>query len=269
MAASGTALALFSFTGGDDGGPPLAGLVQGADGSFYGTAVDGGSNSFGTVFKMTAAGAVTPLHAFGGNDGAFPYAALVQGADGNFYGTTAEGGSNYAGNIFKMNPAGEVVSLYTFSGTNDGDFPLAALIQGTDGNLYGTTYEGGSARLGTVFKVTTNGTLTTLHSFNYADGAYPFAGLVQGPDGNLYGTTERGGLGGAGTVFKITTNGALGNPHLLHRLQRRLSRRHVVVAPETLTPSSRLVPPCCHWYESGKLPMAPTVNMAMVKGRTD
>jgi uncharacterized repeat protein (TIGR03803 family) len=205
---SGATVGLYSFTGGSDGGPPLAALVQGSDGNLYGTTYAGGSASLGTVFRITTAGAMTTLYSFSGNDGAYPFAALVQGLDGYFYGTTAKGGSNYSGNIFRMSSAGTLTSLYTFTGLNDGAYPVAALVQDNDGNFYGTTYEGGNSGFGTVFKIATNGTLTTLHSFNYSDGAHPYAGLAQGSDGNLYGSTELGGLGGAGTVFKITTNGA-------------------------------------------------------------
>jgi uncharacterized repeat protein (TIGR03803 family) len=101
-------------------------------------------------------------------------------------------------------------SLYSFTGTNDGAVPSAALVQGSDGNFYGTTAFGGTNGLGTVFKISTNETLTSLHSFTRNDGAYPYAPLEQGSDGNFYGTTSGGGTnGGNGTVFQITTNGAL------------------------------------------------------------
>src|SRR5579871_3032975 len=101
-----------------------------------------------------------------------------------------------------------VTDLYTFSAPN-GAAPLAGLIQGTDGNLYGTTYNGGTGGFGTVFKITTSGTLTSLYSFSGSDGANPRAGLIQATDGNLYGTTTGGGAGNNGTVFKITTSGTL------------------------------------------------------------
>jgi len=206
--AAGQLVGLYSFTGGDDGGAVLAGLVQGLDGNLYGTAERGGTSSFGTIFRITAAGVITPMYSFSGEDGAYPYGALVQAADGSFYGTTASGGQYYSGNLFRITPAGDFTSLYSFSGGVDGAYPLAALIQGRDGSLYGTTYEGGTNGVGTVFKFSTNGILTTLHSFDHTDGAHPFAGLVQAANGSFYGATEAGGLNEGGTVYRITPDGA-------------------------------------------------------------
>ncbi|MDQ5872659.1 MAG: hypothetical protein M3547_10715, partial [Acidobacteriota bacterium] len=100
------------------------------------------------------------------------------------------------------------VPLYSFNGS-DGAAPLAGLVQGSDGNFYGTTASGGASDAGTVFKITSGGSLTTLYNFSYSDGATPRAGLVQGSDGNFYGTTASGGASDAGTVFKITSGGSL------------------------------------------------------------
>jgi uncharacterized repeat protein (TIGR03803 family) len=212
MLPNGAVTSLYSFTGGNDGDSPYGALLQGSDGNFYGTTAFGGSNSLGAIFKMTPGGAITPLFSFTGiNDGAYPYAGLIQGADGNFYGTTAFGGTHDAGSIFKITAGGVITRSYSFTGGADGDSPLAGLLQGSDDNFYGTTYEGGTGDVGTVFKMDTNGAFSTLYSFSDTDGALPFAGLVQGTDGNLYGTTELGGPGQAGTVFTITTNGVL-NP---------------------------------------------------------
>jgi uncharacterized repeat protein (TIGR03803 family) len=116
--------------------------------------------------------------------------------------------------VFGAQAAVVFTSLYSFTGGNDGSYPQSALVQGSDNNFYGTTYGGGTGGYGwqgngTVFKISTNGALTTLHSFTGTnDGASP-NGLVLGSDGNFYGTTGGGGTNGAGTVFKITTNGAL------------------------------------------------------------
>jgi uncharacterized repeat protein (TIGR03803 family) len=237
-----------------DGANPIAGLVQGSDGSFYGTTESGGTNDAGTVFKITTNGVLTTLYSFGmlNNaeyawlDGAEPVAGLVQASDGYLYGTTAYGGTNRNaedlagfGTVFKINTNGLLTTLYSFgtvttnypgfnSGPVDGANPAAGLVQASDGNFYGTTQSGGANPLenfafGTVFKITTNGTLTTIHSFGAvfdsegyaADGENSTAGLVQGSDGNFYGTTEYGGNAGSifgssyGTVFKITTNGTL------------------------------------------------------------
>ncbi|MGA2748339.1 MAG: choice-of-anchor tandem repeat GloVer-containing protein [Verrucomicrobiota bacterium] len=199
--------------------------MQGSDGYFYGTTAYGGTNDLGTVFKIRADGALTSLYSFTGtNDGAYPQAALAQGSDGNFYGTTASGGAytnqlgQGCGTIFKISTNGTLTSLYSFSGGNDGGYPQAALVQGSDGYFYGTTASGGGyemsqpgicAQCGTVFKITTNGVLTSLYSFGGgSDGAYPYAGLVQSSNGRFYGTTA-GGLGGVGTVFRLTVAPAL------------------------------------------------------------
>ena len=195
-----------------DGQDPLAGLVQGSDGNFYGTTKQGGAGDSGTVFKITPSGTLTTLHSFAGSDGQNPVAGLVQGTDGNFYGTTNYGGARGAGTVFKITPAGALTTLYPFAGS-DGSYPYAGLVQGTDGNFYGTTNQGGARGAGTVFKITPSGTLTTLYPFAGSDGSYPQNTLVQGSDGNFYGTTKQGGASGYGTVFKITPSGTLTTLH--------------------------------------------------------
>jgi uncharacterized repeat protein (TIGR03803 family) len=199
-----------------DGQYPLAGLVQGTDGNFYGTTNAGGTGGNGTVFKITPSGALTTLHFFSGSDGRNPPATLVQGTDGNFYGTTNQGGARGVGTVFKITPAGALTTLYPFAGS-DGSDPYASLVQGTDGNFYGTTNKGGTVDLGTVFKITPAGTLTTLYSFPGSAGAYPQDTLVQGSDGNFYGTATGGGTGNYGTVFKITPSGTLTTLHSFAR----------------------------------------------------
>jgi uncharacterized repeat protein (TIGR03803 family) len=178
--------------------------VQGSDGFFYGTTFSGGANSYGTVFQITSTGMLTILHSFTSKDGANPEAELVQGSDGNFYGTTYTGGAYTNGILFRITTNGALTTLHSFTGTNDGGHPRGGLVQGSDGNLYGTTYSGGPFNDGILFRITTNGALTTLHSFTGAtDGANPQAGLVQGSDGSFYGTTANGGQSGAGTVVRL------------------------------------------------------------------
>ena len=163
---------LYSFNG-PDGGNPSAALVQGADGNFYGTTQYGGTYGEGTVFRMTTNGTLTTLLSFHYSNGAYPHAGLVQGADGNFYGTTASGGTYGDGTVFRMTTNGTLTTLASFNYSVNGGSPYAGLLQGTDGNFYGTTEDGGTYGDGTVFRMTTNGTLTTLVSFNYTNGAYP------------------------------------------------------------------------------------------------
>jgi uncharacterized repeat protein (TIGR03803 family) len=204
---------LHSFTGAD-GSKSFAGLLQGKNGSLYGTTYFGGVKNDGEVFQVTTAGKLTTLHSFcstnGCADGEYSYAMPVQGADGNFYGTTYLGGSKGDGTVFKMSPSGSLTTLHNFGGA-DGSQPLAGLAAGSDGNFYGTTNLGGSHGAGSVFKVTPSGQFTILHSFcskaACADGQSSYAGLIQASDGNLYGTTLSGGTQGHGTVFKITKGG--------------------------------------------------------------
>jgi uncharacterized repeat protein (TIGR03803 family) len=217
---NGTLTTLYSFTGGSNSYHTSAALTLGSDGNFYGTTSSGGSGSVGTVFKVTTNGVLTALVSFNQTNGEYPYpngeypkAALTLGSDGNFYGTTSSGGSG-GGTVFKVTTNGTLTTLASFMalgyGGNGGEDPEAALTLGTDGNFYGTTEAGGSSVVGgTVFKVTTNGTLTTLVSFAITNGEAPNAALTLRPDGNFYGTTSAGGDNGNGTVFKVTTNGTL------------------------------------------------------------
>ena len=202
---------------GTDGSYSYGALIKGADGLFYSTTYNGGDsqNCFlgcGTVFKMTAEGALTRLHRFDQPDGSNPQAGLVQATDGNFYGTTGQGGSSYSGTIFQITSDGALTSLHSFTGA-DGSSPWAPLIQATDGNLYGTTYYGGADGSGTIFRLSLGDTLSTLHSFTGADGSSPWAPLIQASDGNFYGTTYLGGSTGNGSVFRITPEGALTTLH--------------------------------------------------------
>ena len=206
-----------------DGSQPF-GLMQAANGTFYGTTNSGGVHNAGTVYKVTPAGTLTTLHSFNLADGANPFGQLVQGTDGNFYGTTVNGGTSGAGTVFKITPAGKLTTLHSFNNA-DGANPYSWLVQATDGNFYATAGGGGAYGGGTVFRITPAGTLTTLYNFcsqiNCTDGAYPQGGLVQASDGQFYGTTSNGGDPacfyyhvGCGTAFQITPGGTLTTLHI-------------------------------------------------------
>ncbi len=222
---SGNYISLYSFA---DGAYPYAGLVQGNDGNFYGTTQYGGANGYGIVFRITPSGTETTLYSFGGppSDGARPADGLTQGSDGNFYGTTGFGGSSTncygsegCGTVFRISPSGAYTNLYSFVGSpTDGGSPSAGLVQGGDGNFYGTTLFGGANGEGTVFRISPSGSYTSLYSFvgSPIDGGYPYDSLVQGSDGNFYGTTGGGGANancanGCGTVFRISPSGTYTN----------------------------------------------------------
>jgi len=202
----------YSFYGYGDAIFPVAPPIQSADGSFYGTATHGGLSDLGAIYKLTPSGEYTLLYQFpaDGTQGSVPYAPLLQAADGNFYGTTSgEGFCQDCGSIFKLTPAGVLTTLHTFSGSY-GANPDSALVQGSDGNFYGTTENGGDISCGygcgVVFKLTPAGVFSVLHSFNMSDGANPTGGLVQ-VDGNFYGTTMNGGTLNYGTIFSINRQG--------------------------------------------------------------
>ncbi len=201
-----------------DGAGPYGTLLQASDGNFYGTVRDGGRGtdlSGGTVFKLTSAGKLTTIHNFCSatqycHDGSYPYAGLIQGSDGDLYGTTTNGGYNDWGTVFKITTAGALTTMHSFRGI-DGVDPYAPLVQATNGDFYGTTSSGGKynpmgTSVGTVFKLTSKGRLTTLYNFctqsGCTGGVYP-TGLTQGSDGTLYGTTA-GDAFNDGTVYSLT-----------------------------------------------------------------
>jgi uncharacterized repeat protein (TIGR03803 family) len=195
-----------------DGLASAGGLIQGRDGRLYGTGDSGGIDDNGTIFAVATDGTgFTVLrYFFSATDGALPLAGLVQGADSRLYGTTSEGGANGAGAIFAIATDGTGFTvLRPLASSVFGATPLAGLIQGTDGRLYGTTSTGGTNDEGTVFAIETGGTgFTVLHSFtSETDGGDPSAGLVQGTDGRLYGANYDGGANGDGTIFAIAPDG--------------------------------------------------------------
>jgi uncharacterized repeat protein (TIGR03803 family) len=217
-----------------DGAEPFAGLVQAANGKFYGTNLYGGLSACfhgcGTVFEMSAKGKLTTLYSFCQlaecADGAFPSGPLVEATNGNFYGEAEEGGLNYNGTIFEISPSGRLTTLFTFDGTN-GSLPNGGLIQ-ANGDFYGVTSSGGSSigglecqyvadgGCGTVFEVTDGGELTTLCNFGVPPGcpipAGPNGPLVQGTDGNFYGTVSQIFYdyppSGPGSIYEVTSKGS-------------------------------------------------------------
>ena len=151
MTPDGTLTNIYLFTGSGDGGFIYAGLVQGSDGYLYGGAFSGGSQGYGTLFKVSTNGSYVPLHTFSYFDSGSPYGGMTEGSDGNFYGTTY---GEYAGlgSIFSVTPGGAFTNLVLFNGAN-GARPDGVLVQGPDGNFYGTTSQGGANGLGTVFQL--------------------------------------------------------------------------------------------------------------------
>ena len=215
---NGVLTTLHSFMGGDDGSNPYGPVMQGSDGAFYGTTGFGGTNDFGTVFKVTTNGDFTSLYSFkGGNDGANPYAGLAQASNGVLYGATLNGGANLIGTIFKITTNGVYSSIYSFTGGDDGGYPYGTLLLGKNGDFYGTTSYGANSA-GSVFKITTNGAVTALYTFTGGnDGGSPHAGLMLATDGSFYGTTYGGGAGNDGTVFRITIAPAFKSLSLTNR----------------------------------------------------
>jgi uncharacterized repeat protein (TIGR03803 family) len=225
---------LYSFTGGIDGGTPVAGLTLDAMGSLYGTTASGGENCYqgcGTVFKLSLSDGrwnETTLYAFSGPDGADPVASLIFDSVGNLYGTTNQGGDYGVGTVFVLYPSGRGIwsenVLVSFDNGFEGAYPQASLVFDSLGNLYGTTETGGDLNAcyedtnnggcGIVFELSPTGDgwqETVLHAFTFNDGALPTSSLVFGKDGNLYGTTSFGpGFGcyeqGCGTVFQLQPN---------------------------------------------------------------
>jgi uncharacterized repeat protein (TIGR03803 family) len=205
---------LHSFTGGKDGGLPAAGLIMDAKGNLYGTTTYGGDPHCdypypcGLVFKLEGT-KETVLYAFKGiPDGERPYPRLCMDAEGNLYGTTVGGGEPYdAGTVFKLSSSGKEQVLHRFRDDGrDGGRPQTAVVRDAQGNLYGTTEEGGLDASGVVYEITAGGKEKILHSFcsgDCSDGGYP-SDLIMDAKGNLYGTTYGGGVNDNGTVFKIT-----------------------------------------------------------------
>jgi uncharacterized repeat protein (TIGR03803 family) len=199
-----TSLHSFSFA---ECATPVAPLIQGTDGAFYGICESGGAaGGDGSVFRFTAAGAVTVMYSFDFTHGSHPNGPLIQGSDGNFYGTTSSGGSLDGGVAFKLTPAKVLTVLYNFNakpGSVDGKLVDAGLIQATDGNLYGVTDGGGTNGLGIVYKITPAGVYSVLYNLVQATGAVPETTLRQHTNGKLYGEANSGGANSVGALYNF------------------------------------------------------------------
>lgn len=215
---SGKETVLHSFAGEPDGADPKASLTN-VNGTLYGTTYSGGANcspsgGCGTVFTITKSGRETVLYSFkgGSGDGEHPTQSALVDVNGTLYGTSKRGGADNRGTVFSITRSGKETVLHSFGGPEDGVYPYGGLID-VNGTLYGETSNGGSVSCGvryrnvhgcgTVFKITTSGKETVLHSFGAPkDGKYPYAGLIF-VNGRLYGTTTAGGRRNAGTVFSL------------------------------------------------------------------
>ena len=218
ITSAGKFTTLYSFctlSGCADGEYPMGSLALASNGSLFGTtSFGGGTNEGGTIFQLSSAGQFKILHTFciqsGCPDGQDSLAGLTQANNGNFYGTTSAGGAENTGAVFEITPTGNFTLLHSFCGRIDcldGSHPYASLVA-ANGNLYGTTWAGGSNDQGTIFSINLKGALDTLYNFcaqaNCVDGSDPYASLLQATDGIFYGTTSSGGSARAGTVFSLS-----------------------------------------------------------------
>ncbi len=192
-------------------GASYAPLFLASNGGFYGTTASGGSHSYGTVFRLSASGAVTTIYNFDFSHGAYPYGPVVQGSDKNLYGMAYEGGSYQAGGgaVFKMTLKGAITILHSFDGDSvtDGSYPTDGLVAGTDGNFYGSTFgaTGGSGFYGTLFKLDKTGNYSELHDFDQTHGAYPVTTAMQHTSGIIYGTALEGGSTDGGVLWGLNS----------------------------------------------------------------
>lgn len=226
---------LYTFTGGNDGAWPAGNLVADTQGNLYGMTSAGGPNGAGVVYKLAPDGTQTVLFHFNGANGNLPMAGLTPDAAGNLYGVTETGGKYGWGNVFKLTPEGVLTSLYDFGGTNgDGLNPVCQLVWGANGELVGTTVNGGTGAVGTVFSVSLDGKGTILHSFasSGAEGKYPPAGAAVDAAGNVYGVTHTAGGGNSGTVWKVDTAGAFSVLYTLDNQSGYFSHAALTVGPD-------------------------------------
>ncbi len=196
---------LINFDGSNGAQPVYVSLVQGSDGSLYGTTLGGGTNGAGTVFKLAPWGKLITLYDFCSQanctDGSGPYSGLIHAPDGNFYGTTMGGGTFGYGTIFTVTPHGVLTTLHSFDfSAGEGAQPFSALVRSPRGDFYGTASGGGPSNGGTIFKITKSGAFTKLYAFDGSAGSTPMTSLVEGTDGAFYGTAGQ-------VVFRVTQDG--------------------------------------------------------------
>jgi uncharacterized repeat protein (TIGR03803 family) len=224
--ADGTFTVLHNF---DEEGSssPNSRLLLDQDGNLYGTTYGGGENGNGTIFQYGADGVFTVLYSFVGTYDLEPRSGVISDSAGNLYGITYKGGSFGAGSVYTLTRGGDFTTLHSFTNGSDGGYPLGGMVGDEAGNLYGTTSGGGDSYGGTVFKLTPEGMLTTMHTFTGitngrdGDGSTPLGDLLR-IGNNLYGTTRNGGhfckSGGCGTVFKVAQDGT---ETILHAFTQR------------------------------------------------
>ena len=207
MTGSNGAITTLASFNGTNGSKPLAGVIEDANGNLFGTTSAGGTSNYGTIFEVVqGSDTITTLATFVGTNGASPYGGLVEDANGNLFGTTHGGsGAGAAGTVFELAyGSNTITTLADFTGTGIGAGPYAALVEDANGNLFGTTYNGGTSGEGTAFElVHGSNTITTLVTFNGTNGSHPYDALIENANGDFFGTTSAGG-NGYGTVFELT-----------------------------------------------------------------
>jgi uncharacterized repeat protein (TIGR03803 family) len=227
-----------------DGSSPSGPLIKDSSGNFYGTTQTSDENESGggTVYRLSPDGTETVLHDFAltPGDGIVPQSGVIMDGEGNLYGFTGSGGAYRSGTAFKLAPDGTETILYSFGSTpTDGVGPEGPVVMDKQGNLYGTTFYGGTYEGGTIFKISPNGTETILHNFdnNGTDGYEPYAGVVLDPQGNLYGTTAYGGTAGTGIAYELSAKGIY---TIIHQFGSAFTDGHLPLAPPVIDPQGNL-----------------------------
>jgi uncharacterized repeat protein (TIGR03803 family) len=210
-----------AYFDGTNGNYSSAQMLQASNGNFYGVTYVGGMFTLGNVFEFTTNHEILSVHSFDGTNGSYPFGGLVQASNGNIYGTASSGGFGFSngfggfGTIFMLTPGGVFSNLYFFTNGSDGSSPLATLAEGTNGNLYGTTYYGGSNGAGVLFELALDPQVLIRTQFSEVTGSAPQCPLFWGQDGNWYGsTTLGGGSANAGTLFRMAPDGLFATLHI-------------------------------------------------------